>query len=185
MAAAESSERPFLLGHSMGGLLATAYALRYEESIAGLILSAPAAALETASPATRLLSALLSRAVPTLGVFRVDPAGVSRDPDVVRDYERDPQVFHGKLPVRTVAELAGEIRTLPDRTPTLALPVLLMYGTGDPIVPPSGSIMLSERIGSRDLTTTPYEGLYHEILNEPERDQVIAEICSWLDAHTG
>ncbi len=185
MVAAEASgRRPFLLGHSMGGLLATAYTLRHQETIAGLVLSAPAAALETASPVTRFVSAMLSRITPRLGVFAVDPAGVSRDPDVVRDYEDDPQVFHGKLPVRTVAELAGEIGALEDRVPAITLPVLLMYGTADPIVPPSGSVMLSKRISSDDLTTTPYEGLYHEILNEPERDAVIAEILGWLDAHT-
>ena len=178
----ESSEPPFLLGHSMGGLLSTGYTLRHQASIAGLILSAPAAALETASPATRMVSALLSRVTPTLGVFKVDPRGVSRDPEVVRDYESDPQVFHGKLPVRTVAELAAEIGTLADRAPEINLPVLLMYGTADPIVPISGSVMLAERIASKDLTVTPYDGLYHEILNEPERDQVIAEIVAWLDA---
>ena len=180
----ESSEPPFLLGHSMGGLLSIGYALRHEDSISGLVLSAPAAALETASAATRIVSALLSRLTPTLGVFRVDPGGVSRDPEVVRDYESDPQVFHGKLPVRTVAELAGEIGSLADRAHEITLPVLLMYGTADPIVPISGSVMLSERIASEDLTATPYDGLYHEILNEPERDQVIAEILAWLDART-
>ena len=176
-------ERPFLLGHSMGGLLATAYTLRHQETIRGLVLSAPVAALEAASAFTRAMSSLLSRLAPTLGVFAVDASGVSRDPDVVRDYETDPLVFHGKLPVRTVAELAAEVGTLPERVPAITLPVLLMYGTADPIVPPSGSVMLGERISSEDLTVTPYDGLYHEILNEPERDQVIAEICAWLDAH--
>jgi alpha-beta hydrolase superfamily lysophospholipase len=175
---------PVLLGHSMGGLLATAYTLRHQETIRGLILSGPVAALEAASAVTRAMSALLSRVAPTLGVFAVDPSGVSRDPDVVRDYETDPLVFHGKLPVRTIAELAAEIGTLPERVPEITLPVLLMYGTADPIVPPAGSAMLGERISSDDLTVTPYDGLYHEILNEPERDQVIAEITGWLDTHT-
>jgi len=182
IAAEERGARPALIGHSMGGLLATAYTLRHQETISGLILSAPAAALEAASAFTRAISSLLSRLTPKLGVFAVDPSGVSRDPDVVRDYETDPLVFHGKLPVRTVAELAAEIGTLPGRVPEITLPVLLMYGTADPIVPPSGSVMLGERISSDDLTVTPYDGLYHEILNEPERDQVIAEITGWLDA---
>lgn len=177
-------ERPFLLGHSMGGLIATAYALRHQEAIAGLILSCPVAALETASALTRMASSVLSRVAPTLGVFAVDPAGVSRDADVVRDYEIDPMVFHGKLPVRTIAELSSEVGSLHDRVPAIILPVLLMYATADPIVPPAGSVMLGERIGSQDLTVTPYEGLYHEILNEPERDQVVAEILGWLDAHS-
>ncbi len=184
MVAAETGERPFLLGHSMGGLLSTAYTLRHPETIRALILSAPAVSLATASSFTRMTSALLTRIAPRLGVFAVDPAGVSRDPEVVRDYETDPLVFHDKLPVRTVAELAGEIETLPGRVGSIVLPVLVMYGTADPIVPTAGSVMLGERIGSEDLTVTPYEGLYHEILNEPERDQVIEQIASWLDARS-
>jgi alpha-beta hydrolase superfamily lysophospholipase len=183
VAAGAGGQRPFLLGHSMGGLLATGYTLRHQDSIEGLILSAPVAALESASAATRVISSLLSRVTPRLGVFGVDPSAISRDPDVVRDYEDDPLVFHGKLPVRTVAELAAEVASLPERVPSITLPVLLMYGTADTLAVPAGSVMLSERISSDDLTVTPYEGLRHEILNEPERDQVIAEIVAWLDSH--
>jgi alpha-beta hydrolase superfamily lysophospholipase len=184
MAAEERGEKPILLGHSMGGLIALAYTLRHQDSIQALALSAPLAALEAASPVTRAASSVLTRIAPKLGVIQVDASGVSRDPDVVRDYETDPQVFHGKLPVRTIAELAGEIGRLPGSVPSITLPVLLMYPTADSLVPPSGSAMLRERISSKDLTVAPFEGLYHEILNEPERDQVIAELIGWLDSHS-
>jgi alpha-beta hydrolase superfamily lysophospholipase len=182
--AAETGEKPVLLGHSLGGCLSVAYTLRHPETIRLLVLSAPAVDLGTVSPATRIISRILSQLVPKLGVFGVDPAGVSRDPDVVHDYETDPLVFHGKLPVRTIAELAAEIEALPSSVGKIELPVLLMYGTADPIVPISASEMLAERLGSPDLTVTPYEGLYHEILNEPERDAVIAEVTSWLGSRT-
>ena len=181
--AGAGGRRPFLLGHSMGGLLSVGYTLRNQPTLSGLVLSAPVAALESASTATRVLSALLSRVTPRLGVFGVDPGAVSRDPEVVEDYETDPMVFHGKLPVRTVAELAGEISDLPERVREIELPVLLLYGTADTLAVPAGSVMLSERISSSDLTVVPYEGLYHEILNEPEREEIIAAIADWLDAH--
>jgi acylglycerol lipase len=184
IAAEERGEHPVLFGHSMGGLLATAYALRNQDSIRALALTSPAVALAAASPFELVVSRLLTRVIPTLGVFQVDPADVSRDPDVVRDYETDPQVFHGKLPVRTVTELAGEIGRLEEAVPSITLPVLLMYGAADRIVPTAGSEMLRDRLGSKDLTVTPYEGLYHEILNEPERDQVIAQLADWLDSHS-
>lgn len=176
--------KPVLLGHSMGGLLSLAYTLRNQETIHALALSAPLAALEAASPVTLMISSVLSAVAPTLGVFGVDASGVSRDPDVVRDYETDPLVFHGKLPVRTIAELAGEIGTLPERVPEISLPLLLMYGTADTLAPPAGSEMLRDGVGSLDKSVTPYAGLYHEIFNEPERDQVIAELTGWLDSHT-
>jgi acylglycerol lipase len=185
MASEELPERkPFLLGHSMGGMLATAYTIRHQDRLEGLILSAPVAVLEAASPVQRGLSHVLSRFAPTLGVYTIDSAGVSRDPEVVRDYDADPLNFHGKLPVRTVAELSPEVETFPVSARAISIPVLIMAGGADPIVPVAGSRMLAERISSKDKTLTIYEGLYHEILNEPEQGEVIAQICDWLDART-
>jgi alpha-beta hydrolase superfamily lysophospholipase len=85
--------------------------------------------------------------------------------------------------VRTVAELAAAIESFPEGVGAITIPTLIVYGTADELVPPKGSVMLAERIASSDKTVTPYEGLYHEILNEPEQQQVLDEICSWLDAH--
>jgi acylglycerol lipase len=86
--------------------------------------------------------------------------------------------------VRTVAELSAEVETFPVSARAISIPVLIMAGGADPIVPVAGSRMLAERISSRDKTLTIYEGLYHEILNEPEQGEVIAQICDWLDART-
>jgi acylglycerol lipase len=179
----ESGGRPFLLGHSMGGLLATAYAIRHGEEIEGLLLSGPVAALEAASPWTRLMSKALSGLAPGVGVYQVDVNAISRDPDEVRRYEQDPLIFHGKLPVRTVAEIAGEVGELPERAAAISMPILIMHGTADRIAPPEGARMLHECVSSEDRTLTMYEGLYHEILNEPEKETVIAQIVDWLGAH--
>lgn len=173
----------FMLGHSMGGCLAIAYALRYQERLAGLVLSAPLAVLETASPVTRAIGALLSAVAPATGVFAIDPGLVSRDPAVVRDYEQDPLNYHGRVPARTVAELASAIRSFPDRVPELRLPLLVMYGTADELVATEGSVMVHHRAGSDDNRMIEYEGLYHEILNEPERERVVTDLVAWLDAH--
>jgi acylglycerol lipase len=176
--------KPYLLGHSMGGMLALAYAIRRQERLAGLLLSGPVAVLEAASPLQRAASRLLSRVAPALGVYSIDSAGVSRDPEVVRDYDADPLNHHGKLPVRTVAEMAAEVETFPLSARAITIPVLIMQGGADPIVPVAGARMLAERISSADKTLVVYDGLYHEILNEPERDEVIATIGDWLDTRT-
>ncbi len=181
LVSADSDETPILLGHSMGGLLSLAYTLRHGQTIRALALSAPLASLGAASAFDRAASTVLTRVAPKLGVVAVDASGVSRDPEVVADYQNDPLVFHGKLPVRTVHELAKEIARLPDAVPGISLPVLLLYGDADPIVPPAGSEMLRDRFGAEDLMVKPFAGLYHEILNEPERNQVIAELLGWLD----
>jgi alpha-beta hydrolase superfamily lysophospholipase len=118
-----------------------------------------------------------------MGLIEIDASLVSRDPEVVNAYVADPLVYHGKLPVRTVAELAAAIDAFPRAAATITVPTLIMYGTADRLCPPRGSLMLSERIGSADKTLTPYEGLYHEILNEPEQGEVLDELSTWLAGH--
>ena len=174
----------FLLGHSMGGAVALSYAIRHQDRLDGLILSPPLAALEAASPSTRIAGRVLSVIAPKLGVYQVDSTAVSRDPAVVRDYDADPLNYHGKLPARTVAELANAIERYPDEVAGLDLPILVMHGTADRITPIAGSEMVKERAGSSDVTFTRYDGLYHEILNEPERERVLNEIANWIAART-
>jgi acylglycerol lipase len=176
--------KPYLLGHSMGGCVATGYAYRHGFELAGLLLSNPLATVKTA-PGTAAVSLVLSRVTPRLGVYSVDAEGVSNDPEEVRKYEEDPLNHHGKVPMRTISQLAGEVRAFPDAVAAITVPTLIMYSTTDPIVAPSGSEMLAERIGSTDVTIRDWPGLLHELFNEPERDQVIAEMLDWLDAHAG
>lgn len=184
LARAEHPDRKlFLLGHSMGGCIALAYACDHQDEIDGLLLTDPAISLETASPITRLISKVLGEVVPGLGVFGVDPTTVSRDPDVVHNYETDPLVHHGKLPARTIGELTRAAESFPQRVPGLTLPLIVMHGTDDPIVPLASSELLYERVSSADKTIKLYEGLYHEILNEPEQGEVLDDIVAWLEAH--
>jgi alpha-beta hydrolase superfamily lysophospholipase len=173
----------FLLGHSMGGLIATEYAIREQRKLSGLILSSPLAALEAASPVTRMTARVISLVAPRLGLVDIDSALVSRDPEVVRAYDADPLVFRRRLPARTVSQLAQAVSSLPERARAITVPVLIMYGSGDHLVPPAGSVMLDSVISSQDKTLKVYDGLYHEIFNEPEQKQVLGDLCAWLSAH--
>ena len=175
--------KPFLLGHSMGGFLSLAFATRRQAEIRGLILSAPVAVLEAASPVQRIAGHVLSAVAPKLGVFPIDSSTVSRDPEVVRDYDADPLNHHGKLPARTVHEMAQEIGRFPQTVPAIGIPLLVQVGTGDALVPPRSSELVYEWASSEDKTIKRYDGLFHEILNEPERDAVVADTLAWLDAH--
>jgi acylglycerol lipase len=174
----------FLLGHSMGGTVALAYTARHQEKLDGLVLSAPLAALEAASPAQRAAGRVLSVVAPKLGVIAIDSSKVSRDPAVVSDYDSDPLNHRGKLPARTVQELSDAIRGFPEAVSRMTLPMLVMHGTADTLVPPMATDMIEQRAASDDLTVIRYDGLYHELLNEPERDRVVGDIADWLDAHT-
>jgi acylglycerol lipase len=172
----------FLLGHSMGATIALSYALRHQKRLAGMILSGPLAALPATPAPLRIASRLLSALAPRIPLIDIDPALISRDPEVVEAYRSDPLVHHGKLPARTVAEIAEAIELFPDAVQAITLPTLIAYGTDDALCPPAGSVMLGERLGAVDKTVLAYPGLYHEILNEPEHEQVIDRLCGWLSA---
>ena len=184
LAAANHPGAPlFLLGHSMGATVSLCYAIKHQDRLAGLILSGPLAALEAASPPQRIVARVLSVIAPGLGIIDIDANLISRDPAVVTAYVEDPLVHHGKLPARTVTELADAIDSFPEAVAAITIPTLIMYGTADRLCPPAGSLMLEQRLGSADKTLRPYEGLHHEILNEPEQNDVLDDVCSWLAAH--
>jgi acylglycerol lipase len=184
LAAAEHPGVPlFLLGHSMGGTISLSYALRHQDRLSGLILSGPLAAIDAASAPMRVAAKVLSALAPGLPLIAIDASLVSRDAAVVHAYERDPLVNHGKLPVRTVAELAAAIESFPEAVGAIEVPTLIMYGSEDRLCPPRGSLMLNQRIGSTDKTLKEYAGLYHEIFNEPERERVLNDLCAWLATH--
>ena len=173
-----------LLGHSMGGCIALSYAIRHQRRLHGLLLSSAAATVESAPRVARLEAEALSVVTPRAEILELDPSMLSRDEAVVRAYNQDPLVYHGKLPARTVAEIAAAIERFPDAVLGLRLPMLIMAGTADHIVPPSGSRMVHSRAGSVDKTLRLYEGLYHELFNEPEKGVVLGDVAAWLDART-
>jgi alpha-beta hydrolase superfamily lysophospholipase len=184
LAASEHAGRKvFLLGHSMGGLIAIEYAFAHQDALDGLALSNPLAAMEAASAVQRFAGRVLSAVAPGVGVFGVDSDLISRDPAVVKDYEDDPLVHHGKLPARTVAELARAVDGFEQRAPGITLPLLLLSAPDEQLVPPHGGRMIYERAGSNDKSIKEYPGLRHEILNEPEWPQVTDDLRNWLDAH--
>lgn len=182
----DGGRRPYLLGHSMGGCFALQYALDDPSRIAGLILSGPLVDLKD----LRLLlfvSRLLATLAPRLGVYGVESSAISRDPEQVRRYEEDPLNYRGKLPVGTVAEFAGAIAGFRRRVGDLRLPLLILQGGADRIVPPAGATALAELAGSEDKTFKLYPELYHEIFNEsePDRSAVIADLVAWLTGRVG
>jgi acylglycerol lipase len=177
------ARKPFLLAHSMGSAIGLDYACDHQDELSGLILSGTLASVDQAPPIRLVVRAVASIA-PGIGVFKVDPETVSRDPEVVRAYDSDPLNFHGSFPAATVAALQRVGEGFPKRLPSLSLPLLIMHGGDDRLTSPSGSRLVDELASSEDKTLRIYDGLRHEILNEPEQDEIIAEIVAWLDAHS-
>jgi alpha-beta hydrolase superfamily lysophospholipase len=174
----------FVYGHSLGGLIALQYLTGSPEPrVAGAVISAPALDTSAANPVQRAVAPLLSRLLPDLGVLQLDPEAVSRDPAVVHDYRTDPLNHTGRMVARTGAELMATALAMPRRLPGLRMPLLVLHGTADRLVPPAASEVVRVHAGSPDLTVRVYEGLFHEPHNEPEKDAVLTDVLTWLDAH--
>ena len=109
-------------------------------------------------------------------------ARLSRDPQVVAEYNADPEVFHGKVPAGLAGGLVTVMETFPERLPQLTIPLLVLHGGEDKMTNPAGSDLVAERASSADKTLKKYPGLYHEIFNEPEKDAVLDDVAGWLEA---
>ena len=174
----------FVYGHSLGGLIALQYLTgKPDDRVRGGVISAPALDTSAATAAQRRLAPLVSALAPNLGMLTLDLETISRDPEVVRAYRDDPLNHLGKMTARTGTELMLTATAMPARLAGLTMPLFVLHGGADRLVPPAASALVREHAGSPDLTVEIYEGLYHEPHNEPERDRVLADIVGWLDAH--
>lgn len=170
----------FLLGHSMGGAVAFAAALRMQQALRGVVLSAPALGVAPPPALQRLVATALSTVAPNVGVLKLSPAEVSRDPLVVREYVDDPLVHHAAVPARTLVELLRAIEQFPAHVPRLRLPTLVLHGTADRLVPYADVRPVCQALDVRLRTLRTYEGLFHEVFNEPERAKVVQDLLQWL-----
>jgi acylglycerol lipase len=171
----------FIIGHSMGGLISCYYLLDHQEDFKGAILSAPAVKVgDNISSTTITMGKMLSVIAPKAGVLALDPTGISRDPEVVKAYVEDPLVFHGKTPARLAAEMLKAMQSVTEEVEKITLPIIVVQGSEDKLVDPDGAQMLYDKAGSKDKTLKIYQGAYHEVHNEPERDIMFKDVETWL-----
>jgi alpha-beta hydrolase superfamily lysophospholipase len=173
----------FLYGHSLGALITLAYLVGRPAQLRGAVLSASAVDIAVGSKAERIAARVLSAVAPNLGVLRLDASSMSRDPAVVRDYDTDPLNYRGKTRVRSGAELLATAERVKGALDRVRLPLLVMHGSADKVTAPSSSQLIADRVGSSDVTLKFYDGYYHEVHNEPEKETVLADVLRWLEEH--
>lgn len=173
----------FVIGHSMGGLTVAYFATRAPIDVTGIALSAPAIVIDAGNAVQKLLAPLISRLTPNLAVVKLDSKLVSRDPEVVRAYDNDPLVYHGGVPARTATEMLNGGAFVLSHLNQLTVPVLVQQGMADGLANPMGADLIEQGAASKDKTVIRYDGLFHEIFNEPEQDKVITDLVNWLEAH--
>ena len=176
------STRPLiLLGHSMGGLVASRFVGLGVRKVEGLVMTSPA--LDPGlSAVQKALLATLPRWLPNLRVGNgVNPDFVSRDRAVVAAYRAD-RLVHDRISARFGKFIAdGGAATLAE-APHWSLPTLLMFAGQDKLVNPKGSRAFAAAAPKSVVTTHCFDALYHEIFNEPEQAKVLARLKTWLDA---
>lgn len=182
VAVASETGKPIMLGHSMGGLITFRYALAYPEKLRAVILSSPWFGTQAKVSKVELaLAPLLSRLVPMLRMPpKLAAADVCRDPAVVAAYAADP-LIEVKFTTRWAVEGLGAIAASHQEAGTFNLPVLFLQAEADRLVDPASTRAVFDRLRSDRKTYKMYPAMYHEILNDPAKDQVFADIRKWLN----
>ena len=174
----------FVLGHSMGGLIAAHLLLEDQALYRGAMFSGPAFTAVDPAPAPVIwIGRLLRHLLPKLGMLALDAQQVSRDPQVVADYIADPLVYNGKITTALGVEILDAMEVAIARAGAIQIPVYIAHGDADVMAGPEGSEAFYEALSSTDKTLDFWPGLYHEIFHEPEAEEVMARYLNWLDRH--
>jgi alpha-beta hydrolase superfamily lysophospholipase len=174
----------FVIGHSMGGLIALRYAAHKGAEIAGTVVSAPLIDVAIPVPAHKLMIARVgARMAPRMRLDNeINPSYLSRDPEVGRAYASDPLV-NRKVSAKWFAEAKQAMQEVAEWAPQIKVPVLVMHGTDDRLASVDATQRIFERIGSEDKELDIFSGYYHELFNEPEKQDIFKRVTKWLGKH--
>ncbi len=170
-----------LYGHSMGGNVVLNYLLRRQPDVAGVIATSSWIRLPEPPPAAKVAAGRVMQYLwPSLALPNgLDPAAISRDPEVVRAYKEDPLV-HDKISAALGASMLDAARYLDTWRGKVPVPVLLMHGSEDRLTAWQGSSEFAERADG-PVTFQLWEGGYHELHNDLQQEEVLAAILAWLE----
>jgi alpha-beta hydrolase superfamily lysophospholipase len=179
----EGGARVFLLGHSVGGLTVTLFTLERRPVLAGLIVLAPAIRVE-AMPFQAAATPVAAILAPNLPVVDVPDAFFLRSPADRDEMGKSEFVYHPSGPARSAASIIDGIRRVWARADELSAPLLGLHGTEDKATDPRGTVELVRRARSADKKLLLYRGVVHDLLHEPEHEQIEADIEKWIVAHS-
>lgn len=173
----------FLLGHSQGGLMVLDYVLHHPAGLDGVVASSPTLGRLPVSPLLILLARALSRVWPGMSMATgLDVTALSRDESVVKAYVEDPLVHNLGTP-RLGTELMAAIEWTQAHAGELALPCLIIHGSDDRLCPCEASQAFFEACDCEDKERIEYEGGYHELFNDLDKEKVLSDVQAWLERH--
>jgi alpha-beta hydrolase superfamily lysophospholipase len=173
----------FLLGHSMGGLIALMFAIQNPNKIDGLVVSSPGLGMKVKVSGFKVvMGKLMSSIWPTLSLGNeLDSSKISRDKEVVKKYDHDP-LRHSKVSARWFTEFLASMEKAQRLAPAMKLPILMQLAGEDHLVDAQASKTFYEKLTVEDKTLHFYDGLYHEVYNElaPDRKKVLDDLENWI-----
>lgn len=171
----------FIIGNSLGGLIALDYASHAPGGIRGVVaVSTPLGRLGVPGPLLAL-GRLLSRIWPRFSLETgMDLSGLARDPAIAERILADP-LFHRRATARLSTEVTATIARIQAGAPAFSLPLLLLHGTDDRMVPPEGSRAFIVRAGSSDKRLIEYPGAYHALFADVGREAPLADVSGWIE----
>lgn len=170
----------FLLGHSAGGVLSAIYALEHQDKLSGFICESFAYQVPAPDFAVAVLRGL-SHVFPHAHVLKLKNEDFSRNQAVVDFMNNDPLIANEVQPTKTVQQLSLADIRLKEEMPAIKLPLLILHGTADKATKPGGSKEFYDKASSADKTLKFYEGHYHELLNDLDKEVVFNDILEWLN----
>ncbi|KAL5995508.1 hypothetical protein ACLOJK_025570 [Asimina triloba] len=184
---AENPELPcFFFGHSTGAAIVLKMVLdpEVEKRLDGMVLTSPAIRVQPSHPIVALLAPIFSFFLPRYRFSAANKPGlpVSRDPDALIAKYSDPLVFTGSIRIRTGYEILRISSYLQQNLSRVNIPFLVLHGTSDSVTDPKASQRLYEVAASSHKSIKLYEGFLHDLLFEPEREEIMQDIINWLNS---
>lgn len=171
-----------IVGHSLGGLLALYQLLHHHDEFDLAVLSGPAVLPPPGTNAIlTAVAGLVARLSPKLPIQELDLSAATRDPAMIARDDADTTLYRGRVRARTGNEILKAQRFVQRRMGEITLPVLVLHGGDDRIIDPKASEIVYEGIRSTNKRRDVFPGLYHEVFNEPERDEVFMTVFSWIE----
>eukprot|EP01018_Ginkgo_biloba_P005214 Gb_05140 [translate_table: standard] len=175
----------FLFGHSTGGaiILKAAFDPDVEGMVEGIILTSPALRVRPAHPIFGAIAPIFSLILPKYQFSAADRKGVavSRDPEALVAKYSDPLVYTRPIRIRTGSEILRISSYLRRNMKKVTVPFLVLHGTADTVTDPDASRDLYNQAASEHKAIKLYEGFLHDLLFEPEQDDVARDIIDWMD----
>jgi alpha-beta hydrolase superfamily lysophospholipase len=173
----------FLLGNSLGGLVVLDYALQHPAGLAGVIAAAPPLGELGVPPVLMALGRLFSRVLPRFSLeVGMDLTGLARDPTVVEAVLADP-LFHRRGTARLSTEVTAAITRVQNGASNLSVPLLVLHGSDDRMVPPDGSRRFFAKVRHPDREFREYPGAYHGLFADLDSAEVLGDLERWIEAH--